>query len=190
MDNLHFGHLYIDEKDGFSTSEVEFYQDQIKIMDENVKDYLTNSATTPIERYTWKNEVYFIHLLNIHYPRRYFSRHCPFWRCLTAAQYCGLSWEADFWRVLVAVISAQRNSFSLLNHASSASKDTSANVFDKSNDNNNGLDLRFDLACEHNSYACYQKERLRFHEGKCHYETSINQNSSNVAADEMVIFKI
>ena len=52
MDNLHFGHLYIDEKDGFSTSEVEFYQDQIKIMDENVKDYLTNSATTPIERYT------------------------------------------------------------------------------------------------------------------------------------------
>ena len=51
-DNLHFGHLYINEKDGFSTPEVEFYQDQIKIMDENVKDYLTNSATTPIERYT------------------------------------------------------------------------------------------------------------------------------------------
>lgn len=51
-DNLHFGTLYIDEKDGFSSSEVEFYQDQIKIMDENEKDYLTNSATTPIERYT------------------------------------------------------------------------------------------------------------------------------------------
>ena len=50
-DKLHFNNLYVDEKDGFSSSEVEFYQDQIKIMDENVKDYLTNSATTPIERY-------------------------------------------------------------------------------------------------------------------------------------------
>ena len=135
-------------------------------------------------------DISFINLLNIHYSRRLFSYHCSFWRCLTAAQYCGLSWEADFWRVLVAVISAQKNTFSSLNNASSASKNTWTNVFDKSNDNNNCLDLRFDLACEHNSYACYQKERLRFHEGKCRYETSINQNSSNVAADEMVIFKI
>ena len=50
-DKLHFDNLYIDEKDGFSSSEVEFYQDQIMIMDEHVKDYLTNPATTPIERY-------------------------------------------------------------------------------------------------------------------------------------------
>ena len=60
-DNLHFGNLYIDEKDGFSSSEVEFYQDQIKIMDDNVKDYLTNPATTPIERYECNTEGYFIH---------------------------------------------------------------------------------------------------------------------------------
>ena len=165
-------------------------------MDENVKDYLTNSATTPIERYTWNTEAYFINLkkkFNIHHPTRCFPWHFSFWRCLTAAQYCGLSWEADFWRVLVAVISAQRNTFALLNNAFSASKNTrkrDKNVLDKSNDNNNCLDLRFDLACEHNSYACYQKERLRFHEGKCRYETSSNQNPSSSAVDEMVIFKI
>ena len=136
----------------------------------------------------------FIHLkiLNIHSSSKCFSWHCSFWRCLTAAQYCGLSWEADFWRVLVAVISAQRNTFSLLNNAFSASKNTRTrdkNVLDKSNDNNNCLDLRFDLACEHNSYACYQKERLRFHEGKCRHETSLNQNPTSVAVDEMVILK-
>ena len=43
--------LDFDEGDGFSTTEVEFFQQQIAIMDEKVKEFLINPNITPIDRY-------------------------------------------------------------------------------------------------------------------------------------------
>ena len=42
--------LEFDEGDGFSTTEVEFFEQQIAIMDENIKGFLINPAITPVER--------------------------------------------------------------------------------------------------------------------------------------------
>ena len=43
--------LDFDEDDGFSTTEVEFFQQQIAIMDEKVKEFLISPDITPIDRY-------------------------------------------------------------------------------------------------------------------------------------------
>ena len=62
---------------------------------------------------------------------------------MLTAQYCGLSWEADFWRVLNAAVLVQYKP----------------------------LDIKFDIVCGNKAYARYQRERLRLHETKC-YESN------------------
>ena len=107
-------------------------------------------------------------------------------RCLMVSQYCGLSWEADFWRVLNAVISTQRQIF--------VAKKTNENNADqgvtKANSTNisNHLDLKFDLACENYGYAKYQREKLSLHESKCRYESVSRKNESHLDIDTMVSF--
>ena len=97
------------------------------------------------------------------------------------AQYCGLSWEADFWRVLSAVVLKQK-SIIFPNE-------------DKSNRNFNNkegvnvsisLDLKFDLACDNNAYANYQKKKLNLHESKCRYDSISRKNGPNLDIDAMV----
>ena len=48
---ISYSDLRLDEKDGFSTSEVEFFKEQLSAMDKNMKEYITNPNVTPIERY-------------------------------------------------------------------------------------------------------------------------------------------
>ena len=43
--------VHFDESDGFSSSEVQFFQDQIAVMETNLKEYLIAPNITPIERY-------------------------------------------------------------------------------------------------------------------------------------------
>ena len=43
--------MHFDENDGFSSLEVQFFQDQIAVMDTSLKEYLITPNITPIERY-------------------------------------------------------------------------------------------------------------------------------------------
>jgi hypothetical protein len=109
---------------------------------------------------------------------------------LSVAQYCGLTWESDFWRVLNAVISRDDNSL-LPKCNTNSSSDIQNNDICKTNpteyeNNTNYLDLKFDLACENYAYAKYQKERLCLHETKCRYETNRVPNGSSYDVEAMV----
>ena len=105
---------------------------------------------------------------------------------MVVAQYCGLSWEADFWRVLNAVISREDNSF-LTNSSSDIQNSDRCKTNPTENDNNhNCLDLKFDLACENYAYAKYQKERLCLHETKCRYEANQVTNGTSYDVEAMV----
>ena len=97
------------------------------------------------------------------------------------AQYCGLSWEADFWKVLKAAISTQKSLF--------VPKEDNAKMNVGSSEGinvSNFLDLKFDLACENNSYVKYQKEKLSLHESKCRYDNNLRRNEPNHDLDTMV----
>ena len=52
--------LHLDENDGFSPSEVEFFKEQISTMDKSMKDYITNPDVTAIDRYEITIYCYFI----------------------------------------------------------------------------------------------------------------------------------
>ena len=97
------------------------------------------------------------------------------------AQYCGLSWEADFWRVLYAVVSKQNNMIfpkeDKLNRNITNTEDPCVS---------NSLDLKFDLACNNNAYANYQKRKLSLHESKCRYDNISKKNGPNLDIDAMV----
>ena len=42
--------LDFDESDGFSAAEVEFFRQQIAIIDDDIKEFLVNPKVTPIDR--------------------------------------------------------------------------------------------------------------------------------------------
>ena len=97
------------------------------------------------------------------------------------AQYCGLSWEADFWRVLCAVV-LKRKSMIFPNDDKE-----NRNLANKEGPNcSNSLDLKFDLACNNNAYANYQKRKLSLHESKCRYDNISKKNGPNLDIDAMV----
>ena len=50
----------------------------------------------------------------------------------------------------------------------------------------NSLDLKFDLACDNNAYASYQKKKLSLHESKCRYDNISRKNGPNLDIDTMV----
>ena len=97
------------------------------------------------------------------------------------AQYCGLSWEADFWRVLYAVVLKQYSIIFTkednLNRNITNTEDPSVSNF---------LDLKFDLACDNNAYANYQKRKLSLHESKCRYDNISKKNGPNLEIDTIV----
>lgn len=68
----------IPEKDGFSKTELEFVQSQIKMIPEDVSAFMVDPGTKSLQR------------------------------CLLASQLSGLAWESDFWRVAEAVILEER----------------------------------------------------------------------------------
>ena len=109
------------------------------------------------------------------------------------AQYCGLSWEADFWRVLSAVISTHDNlPQEKINTRSSLQKenyDLCKTEMGETGDVKH-LDMKFDLACENIAYAKYQRQKLCLHESKCRYETIQGRNGSKMDIDAMVIKNI
>ena len=43
--------LQFDEDDGFSSTEIVFFESQMSVMEESIKEYLTNPKVTAIERY-------------------------------------------------------------------------------------------------------------------------------------------
>ena len=82
------------------------------------------------------------------------------------AQYCGLSWEADFWRVLYAVVS-KRKSIIFPNEDK-----VNRNLENKEDTQfSNSLDLKFDLTCDNNAYASYQKKKLSLHHNQSQHTT-------------------
>ena len=97
------------------------------------------------------------------------------------AQYCGLSWEADFWRVLCAIV-LKRKSIIFPNEDK-----VNRNLENKEDTQfSNSLDLKFDLACDNNAYASYQKKKLSLHESKCRYDNISRKNGPNLDIDTMV----
>ena len=97
------------------------------------------------------------------------------------AQYCGLSWEADFWRVLCAVVLKRKSTIF-------PNEDKVNRNLDNKEDTkfSNSLDLKFDLACDNNAYASYQKKKLSLHESKCRYDNISRKNGPNLDIDTMV----
>ena len=104
------------------------------------------------------------------------------------AKYCGLTWEADFWRVLNSVVCRKDTPFLTKFNRNGSSDNKSTDICETKGDDENMtyLDLKFDSACENYVYANYQKERLCLHETKCRYENNHLGNGSNYDIEAMV----
>lgn len=77
-------------------------------------------------------------------------------RCLAASQYCGLRWNADFWRVASRALWPRNSSQGHEEQHAPRPGDGPAAA----------LSQRFDLAMDSADYADFQKAKLHFHESR------------------------